>query len=239
MKRIFIIGFLSTIIFASFDAQAQVKSYISLYGGFSNPEGSYKSTDYNNNQSGFAKKGVTIGVDGAVYLYKNLGIGYTFSFQDQGKLNYNDTYALALGYQNSYQADAASVNAYDRFHNWNLLVGPQYSFVYKDFILDLRASAGVIDVTSTPETETFLTGITQQVDGFFQRRSHGYCFGYGGSAGLRYKLGDNWSVGVKGSYVTSDGTKVNVDGQTLQEGRLVTRMPIHEFQTTLGISLNF
>ena len=239
MKRIFIIGFLSTIIFASFNAQAQVKSYISLYGGISNPEGSYKSTDYNNNESGFAKKSVTIGVDGAVYLYKNLAIGYIFSFQDQGKLQQNDVNILSQGYQTSYQADAASVNAYDRYHNWNLLIGPQYSFVYKGFILDLRASAGVIDVTSTPETEIFLTGITQQVNGFFERRSHGYCFGYGGSAGLRYKLGDNWSVGVKGSYITSNGTRVDVNGQTLQEGRLVNRMPIHEFQTTMGISLNF
>lgn len=239
MKRIFTIGFLSVIIFTSFTANAQLKSYVSLYGGVSNPLGIYSSTDYNNNQSGFAKKGVAIAVDGAVYIHKNLAIGFTFSFQDQGKLNYNDTYALAQGYTTAYNADETTVNAYDRFHSFNLLVGPQYSFTYKDFILDLRAFGGVVDVTSTPETEIVLSGIQQQPDAFYERRSHGYSLGYGGSAGLRYKLSDSWSVGIKGAYISSDGTKVNVDGQVYQLGRLDTRIPIREFQTTLGFSLSF
>jgi opacity protein-like surface antigen len=239
MKRIFTIGFLSVIIFTSFSASAQLKSYVSLYGGFSNPVGAYGSNNYNNNEAGFANRGVTIGVDGAVYIHKNLAIGYIFSFQDQGKLNFNNTYILAQGYTTSYNADETTVNAYDRFHNWNLLVGPQYSFTYKDFILDLRAFGGVVDVTSTPETEIVLTGIEQQTDAFYQRRSHGYSFGYGGSAGLRYKLSDSWSFGIKAAYISADGTNVNIDGQTYQKGRLVTKIPIREFQTTAGFSLSF
>jgi len=239
MKRIFIIVFLHGTIAISFSASAQVKSYVALYGGISNPSGAYGSTDYNNNQSGFAKRGITFAVDGAVYLYKNLGIGYTLSFQDQGKLNYNDTYNLATGYTTSYNADQASIDAYDRFHSINLLIGPQYSFTYHSFILDLRAFGGVVDVSSTPETKITLSGIPEQVAPFYQRRSHGTSFGYGASGGLRYKLGDSWTIGIKGAYISSDGTSVTTEGRVFTEGRVVTKLPIREFQTTFGFSLSF
>ena len=240
MKRIFTTVILSAIILTSFSARAQVKSYLSLFGGLSNPEGLYKSTDYSNNQSGFAKKGATVGIDGAVYVYKNLGIGFTFSFQDQGKLNYNDTYALAQGYTASYTADQATVDAYDRYQNWNLLIGPQYSFTYHSFILDLRAYGGMVDVTSTPETKVTLDGIPEQTAPFYERRGHGSMFGYGASAGLRFKLGDSWTIGVKGAYIGASGPNIKVDGLSDNvNGRYVTKIPLKEFQTTFGIGLNF
>src|SRR5262249_22761395 len=143
MKRIFSIAILFTIIFISFSAKAQQKSYISLYGGLSTPIGGFGSYDYYNNQSGFAQKRITFAVDGAVYFYKNLGLGYTLSFQDQSKLTYNDASILAAGYTASYNSDDATVNAYDRYHSWNLMVGPQYSIPYHKFIFDLRAFGGV------------------------------------------------------------------------------------------------
>ena len=238
MKRAFTIVFLSTIIFA-FSAKAQVKSYIALYGGLSDPSGNYKSTDYNNNQSGFAKKGVTFALEGAYYIHKNFGIGATISFQDQGKLNSNEVSALAQGYTNSYAADQATTNGYDRFHNWNILVGPQYSFVYKNFILDLRPSAGIVVVTSTPETNTILVGVPEQTGFFYQYRSHGTVFGYGGMAGLRFKLGDGFSIGIKGTYLASPGTTVTNTVRTETLGREVTKLPINEFQTTVGFNISF
>jgi hypothetical protein len=216
-----------------------ISIYISIYSGFSSPTGSYGSTDYNNNESGFAKRSVTIAVDGAYYIKKNFAIAGIISFQDQGKLNANDTYLLAEGYTASYGADDASVTGYDRFHNWNALVGPQYSFTYKDFILDLRVSAGLVVVSSTPETAITLTGVPAQTAVFYQRRSSGTLFGYGGSGGLRYKLSDTWSIGIKTAYVCSDGTTVTNDGRTETLGRLVTKLPISEVQTTLGFSLSF
>src|ERR1700744_5685183 len=97
MKRVFTIAFLSIIIFTAFSAKAQVKSYIAVYGGVSDPIGSYGSTDYNNYNSGYAKRGVTFALDGAVYIKKNFGIGGTISFQDQGKLNLTDATNLAQG----------------------------------------------------------------------------------------------------------------------------------------------
>ncbi len=239
MKRYFTIITFAALLFTSLNVSAQVKSYISLFGGMSNPQGNYGSTSYSNNQSGFAKKGVTFGIDGAVYVYKNLGIGYTFSFQDQGKLNYTDTYNLAQNYTTSYNATSTTVNAYDRFHNFNLMVGPQYSFTYSKFILDIRAFGGLVDVTSTPETQVELLGVPQQSAYFYQRRSHGILLGYGASGGIRYKLSDNLSIGVKVAYIASPGPKVTTDGRTENLGRYVTSLPVNELQTTLGLSLNF
>jgi len=239
MKRIHIILFISVLIGTAFSAGAQVKSYISLYGGLSLPTGNYGSTDYSNNQSGFAKKGVTFQVEGAYYIKKNFGIGASISWQDQGKLDEAATTSLAQGYVASYNADQATVTGYDRFHSWNFLIGPQYSFTYSSFILDLRANAGFIDVTSTPETSIVITGVPEQTATFYQRTSHGMVFGYGGTAGLRYKLGEGFSLGIRAAYVASPGTTVTNDGRTQTEGRLVTKLPISELQTTFGFTISF
>ncbi|HTI58679.1 hypothetical protein [Mucilaginibacter sp.] len=250
MKKIISIASIITIIFSAFSVQAQdndkpqdnkiyEKSYIGLYGGISNPNSNYGSTNYSNNKSGFAKRGVTFGIDGAVYVYKNLAVGYTLTFQDQGKLTYDDTYALAQGYTNSYSADATSVTATGRYHNWNILIGPQYSFVYHKFVLDLRASGGLIKIFSTPETSVQLTGIPDQTAVFYQRKASAFVLGYGGSAGLRWKFSDNWTVALKGAYVSSPGPSVKNDNHTDVMGRYVTKLPISEFQTMLGLTLNF
>lgn len=239
MKRVYIIISISVLICTAFSAGAQVKSYISLYGGWSNPLGNYGSTDYNNNQAGFAQRNVTFAVDGAWYIKKNFAIGGIISYQDQGKLNSNLTYSLAQGYVTSYAADQASVTGYDRFHNWNVLFGPQYSFTYNNFILDLRANAGIVDVFSTPETAISLTGVPEQTATFYQRKSSGIEFAYGATAGLRYKVSDTWSFGIRGAYVASPGTNVTNDGRTENKGRLVTKLPITEFQTTFGFTISF
>ncbi|MFI5162907.1 MAG: outer membrane beta-barrel protein [Sphingobacteriales bacterium] len=237
MKKVFTIVFLATIIFA-FSAKAQVKSYIAISGGMSNPLGSYGSTDYSNNQAGFAKRGITFALDGAYYIKKNFGIGATISFQDQGKLNSNDAVLLAQGYTNTYTADQTTLNAFDRFHNFNILIGPQYSFTYHDFILDLRASAGITVVTSTPETNIKLVGVPEQTNIFYQYRSHGTEFAYGGSAGLRYKLSDGLSLGIRSGYVASQGAPVTNSKRDETLGRDVTRIPIKELQTTIGLYIN-
>jgi len=248
MKKAFTIISAIVIIFSAFNSEAQdkqqdnkiyEKSYIGLYGGISNPTGNYGSTDYSNNKSGFAKKGAAFGIDGAVYVYKNLAVGYTLTFQDQGKLTYDDTYAIAQGYTASYAADATTVTATGRYHNWNILLGPQYSFVYHKFVLDLRASAGLIKIFSTPETEVQLSGIPQQTTLFYQRKASAFVPGYSGSAGLRWKFSDNWTLALKGNYVSSAGPSVKNDNHTYIQGRYVTKLPISEFQTMLGITLNF
>ena len=240
MKRVYILATFSIIIFTALNAKAQVKSYISLYGGISDPLSNYASTDYNNNQAAYAKRGVTFSLDGAYYIYKHLAIGATISFQDQGKLLFNDVDNLAQGYTASYGADQSTVNAYDRFHNWNILIGPQYSFEFSKFIVDVRVSAGAVKVSSTPETSIVLVGVPDQTATFYQRSASAFVFGYGGNVGLRYKLGESWTVGLKAAYVYSDGPSIRNDGlTTTAEGRYVTKLPITELQVTAGLSVNF
>src|SRR5437879_2634813 len=129
----------------AFGAKAQdspVKSYIGFFGGVSIPQSDFRSTNYDNNKAGFAKKGVTFGLDGAYYFHKNLGIGGTLAFNDQGELTTTDANNLATGYNSSFSADETSVTGVGRYHYWSALLGPQYSFTYHKFIIDLRASAG-------------------------------------------------------------------------------------------------
>lgn len=222
------------------NAQAQVKSYIGLYGGLSFAQSEFASTNYNNNHAGFAKRGVIFSIDGAYYIHKsNFGIGATFSFQDNGELNNTDAVNLATGYTNSYKSNGTTVTSVNRYHNYNILVGPQYSFVIKKFTIDIRASAGYLRSTSTPNITTFVADVPNQPGEIIQESSTGAAFAYGGNVGLRFAFADNWFVALKGAYVNSPGIKIGTTGRTLNEGRVVTKQPITVIQSTLGIVHSF
>ncbi|MDB5016855.1 MAG: hypothetical protein JWQ84_1687 [Mucilaginibacter sp.] len=229
----------------SFNAKAQddkpkVQNYITLLGGISMPGGNFGKSGYSNNSAGFAKNGTTFGLDGAYYFYKNLGIGITASFQDQGELNINDAQALSNGYTASFERDQATVTTVGRYHSYNLMAGPQYSFLVKNFTIDLRASAGVIKNISSPDITAFfdLSNTTTALT-IEQKSSSSLAFAYGGSAGVRYSLGGSWDVGLRANYVTSSGISItNIGHPDNTTGRIVTNQPITELQTTLGITLH-
>jgi opacity protein-like surface antigen len=202
------------------------------------PVGNYASTDYYNNSAAFAHKGVTFGVDGAVYLYKGLGVGGSISFQDQGKLNISDVTKLAQGYTGDFASDQANVTATNRYDNLNILIGPQYSFEYHRFIVDLRASAGIVKTFANPVLQIKIYDVPEQTGYFYQRGISSVVFGYGANVGIRYKLSDNWTLGVKGIYAGSNGSAVTTEGRTDNVGRTVTRLPISEYQTVIGLTLN-
>ncbi|MBS1525105.1 MAG: hypothetical protein JST19_05615 [Bacteroidetes bacterium] len=231
------------ILFGAAGAQAQMKSYIDIYGGVSYALGNFASSDYSNNDAGFGKRGATFGFDGAYYFSKKLpvAIGASIIFQDQGELSYTDAMNLATGYTTAYKADYTTVTTVGRYHSLNFLVGPQYSFQYHKFILDLRAAGGISRVSQTPAYNIAISGVPEQSKTIYQREGGGLLPVYGGSAGLRFKFADNWSVGLRGAYYDT-GTGLNVNTDNLQEpaqGRLVTRLPSFSvFQTTLGITLD-
>jgi hypothetical protein len=213
-----------------------VKSYIGFFGGVSIPVSDYGKSVYSNNKAGFAKKGATFGLDGVYYFYKNLGFGLNASFQDQGELNSTDVQNLANGYNASYNKDQTTTTAVNRYHSFNIMGGPQYSFTYKKFILDLRASAGVIKSISTTALTSFFDGGT---NGYFYQNSSGAKeFAYGGTIGLRWSFSDSWDVNLRGNYINCAGFPItNVDNPGT-EGRLVTKLPFTVFQTTLGLTLH-
>src|ERR1700749_4626670 len=123
MKKLFTLLSISLITLISFNAKAQVKSYVGLYGGISSAVSDFGQSVYDNNQAGYAKRGATFAVDGAYYFYKKLAIGATISFQDQGELNSTDVGNLATGYTNSFGADQATVTSVNRYHSLNILLG--------------------------------------------------------------------------------------------------------------------
>lgn len=237
MKKTYLLTTLSIFIFCA-GASAQMKSYLGFYGGMSVPRGDFANSTYENNKSGFANRGMTFSVDGGIYVYKNLAIGINMSFQDQGELTASDTYTLAQGYTNSFKADQATVTAVGRYHTFDILVGPQYSFTYHKFILDLRANAGFIKILSTPTITTKMTGVPQQTGEIVQKGGGGILLGYGGNAALRYKFADNWAVVLRGNYIIDKGPTVTTTGRTENVGRLVTRVPMNVFQTTIGLTID-
>jgi hypothetical protein len=240
-SAIFITLFLFSFKASAQDDNPQAKSYLTFLGGISTPLNNFSQANYSNNSAGFAKKGPTFGFDVGIYVYKNLAIGATVSLQDQGELDFNDVTQLANGYNTSFAKNLTNVTAVNRYENINLMAGPQYTFLYKKFALDLRASAGIIKSTSTPSTTINFNNSSSSAATFYQLSSTAAALAYGGSVGLRYSLGDSWDVGIKAAYINSDGIKIgnsnNPDSGTV--GRYVTKQPITEIQTTIGITLKF
>jgi hypothetical protein len=240
MKKSVIILSASLITLISLGAKAQLKSYIGLSGGISNPVGNFAQSDYGeiyheNNQAGYAKTGVTVALDGAFYFHKNWAIAGNVSYQDQGQLNSADVQNLSAGYTEGFGVDQSAVTSTKRYQNLNVLVGPQYSFVFSKLTLDLRAVAGVVKSFSTPEIDIVLTDDEKDYP-FAQHSSTATAFAYGGSAGLRYSLTNRLGLALKENYVASSGITITNDNRNDNAGRLVTKQPIAEFQSLLGLT---
>ena len=243
MKKTLTILSVVLVTLISFNAKAQddkpqIKSYISLLGGMSYPGGDYVKADYNNNKAGYAKNGATFALDGAYYFFKNLGIGATVSFQDQGELTSADAQNLSNGYSTSFEKDITNVTATGRYHSGFAMAGPQYSFIFNKFIVDLRASAGIVKSFSTPIISVIFDNSSTTSLQPTQLSSTARAFAYGGSAGLRFNFADAWDVGVKFNYVNSDGVAINNIGDPGTTGRYVTKEPISVIQATIGITVH-
>ncbi|ASU35155.1 outer membrane beta-barrel protein [Mucilaginibacter xinganensis] len=240
---------ISIITLISFYAKAQdtdtkqyVKSYLALIGGISNPMGDFAQKTYENNKAGFARRGATFGLEGAYYFYKNLGFGAIFSFQDQGELSIPDVQILADGYNSTLKVNSTLVQGVNRYHNLNFMGGPQYSFQYGKFILDLRADAGLVKSSSTPQLTIYVSSGNVAQQTITQNSSKGSAFAYGGNAALRWEFAEGWDIGLRLNYVKSDGIKVSTTGDVSAlgtNGRLVTKQPISELQSTFGIGVHF
>jgi hypothetical protein len=237
------------ITFISFTAKAQdtkepkdpgepvdyVKSYLDLFGGLSYPVGNFQQTVYSNNRAGFGRKGVTFGFEGVWYAYKNLGVALTFAFQDQGELDSLDVQKLADGYNTSYNKESTTVTTVGRYHSVELMIGPQYSFKYNKFILDLRAQAGILKSISSPSYTTYFDNYSTT---FNQLSSGSKVFAYSGGIGLRYTFADGFDVGIKGTYLGTNDLGVINQSAPGTVGRIVTGIPITVFQTTIGITVH-
>lgn len=220
------------------DDKEPVKSYLTFLTGVSAPVGNFGSSVYSNNSAGFAKKGIVFGVDGGIRVYKNFSIGYTLTYQDQGELTQNDVQALANGYNADFVKDITTVTSNNRFTSMNFLIGPQYSYSYKKFIIDVRGSFGFIKNFSTPTLGIDFDSSTNLATVINQLSSSQSTFAYGASAGLRWSFSDSWDLGIKENFIGSDGIKIEYNNDPGTVGRYQTRLPISMLQTTLGITVH-
>ena len=229
----------------SFTARAQddepvyAKSYMSIMSGVSFPRGLFASNDYSNYMSGYAHRGSTYALEGAYYFYKNLGIGLNLSYNDNGELNGSDAQNIANGYNTSLIKDQTAVSGVGRYHYVTLMAGPQYSFLYKKFTLDLRAQAGILKSYSTPVITVVFDNSTNSSQTLTQNSSKGSDFAIGGLAGLRYNFADSWDVGVRETYIKCSGIAISNTNNIGETGRFVQTQPISALQTTLSITLRF
>jgi hypothetical protein len=142
---------------------------------------------------------------------------------------------LSQGYTTDFKADQGTVTADKRYRSFNLLVGPQYTFVWHSLSFDFRASAGAIKSQTSPVLTITVTGVDAQTGSITQESAKGYAFAYGGSAAIRFDMGAGWGLSLKGNYVNSSGYNVTTTGRTLNVGRLVTKQPITEGQVVFGL----
>ncbi len=248
MKKIIILSLIFFATIAAFNAKAQVApgSYWSVFGGVSVPTGEFAKSGYGDflegtidNKAGFAKTGYTFGLDGAWYIHKShWAIAATVSYQDQGQLSAKDAHTLAAGYQDAFGVDTGAASTSKRYRNLNILVGPQYSFFFSKFAVDLRANVGIVKSFSTPEMDIKITDADIPYQ-FSQLSSTATGFAYGGSADLRFQLGKKLGLVLKENFVASPGIAITNTNRVNYAGRLDTKQPIAEAQTTLGINFGF
>ncbi len=248
MKKIIVLSIVFLATLFAFTAKAQVTpgSYWSVFGGVSVPTAQFAKSDFGdfldgtiNNKAGFAKTGYTIGLDGAWYIHKShWAVAATISYQDQGQLNAKDAHMLAAGFQDAFGVDTGAASTSNRYRNLNILVGPQYSFFFSKFAVDLRANVGIIKSFSTPEMDIKITDADIPYQ-FSQLSSKATAFAYGGSADLRYQVGKKIGLVLKENFVASPGIKITNTNRVNYAGRLDTKQPISEAQTTLGINFGF
>ena len=245
MKKILTISFIILTI-SIFKSQAQdkeipvyPKGYLDFNGGISFPTSDFGKSDYYDNKAGFAKRGVTLGVEGAYYFYKNLGVVVSLSFQDQGELTTADAQTLANGYNNDFGKDQTSVTGNNRYNNVTLLIGLQYSFLYKKFTLDLHVQAGLVKSYGTPDILAEFDNTTSNTPDLEQFSVGGKKLAYGGGINLRYSLTDGIDVGLRSNYINTEAFSIRNSGHNGPAGRLVTSLPFTFIQTAIGFTIKF
>jgi len=218
------------------------KSFIGISGGISTPIGNYSKTDLGgyghwNNNTGFAKTGFNLGVEGAYYVLPKIGIGGVFNFSDHGKLNRSDARQLGDSYTDAFAVDYTTVTTSKRYQTLNVLVGPYFSFPCHKFSFDVRLLGGWTKSISTPEISVQLEDDESNV--FTQKSSTASAFGWQAGIGLRYALTEKISLSIRGDYFYSSGIKIDNENRNNNAGRLVTNQTLSWINGSVGLAYAF
>ncbi len=105
------------------------KSYFGINAGTSFATGNFRATDAENTQSGFAKTGFTVALDGAHFFHGGIvGLASQVAFSDNGRLLSSDVAKLGAAYTEAFDVDYTTVCATGRYRRLTALVGPTFMF---------------------------------------------------------------------------------------------------------------
>jgi opacity protein-like surface antigen len=220
-------------------AQQKSHSYIGLSGGLSIPLGDFSKTDLGdygnwNNNTGFAKTGFNIGLEGAYYFFRNIGLGGILNYTDHGKLSKGDAQKLGDSYTDAFAVNYTTVTTGKRYKTLNVLIGPCLFLPVRKFTLDVRLVGGLSQSISTPEIAVQLENDESNV--FVQKSSTASAFGWQVGMGLRYALSEKMAVAFRGDYFQNNGVKITNENRNNNAGRLVTHQSMRWVNISLGLA---
>lgn len=212
-------------------------SFIGITGGYSSLAGNLTKSDYADSTSGYASKsGFNIGIEGAYFFHKNIGIGGVYS---NSSFYSNGLQTMADGYKDDFDVDSTTVDVSGKYTFNTVLIGPYFSFPVKKFTFDVRVVAGV-SMAKTPKYITYLED--QENATFSQNSSTATAFAFQAGAGARYSIIDNLCIKLNIDYLnTKPNFKIDNTNRANNAGRLLTdyHQPISVLQLNLGIAYQF
>lgn len=213
------------------------KSFIGLNGGYALAIGNFTKNDYNDNKSGYANSsGSNIGLEGAYYLNKTIGIGGVFSntsFYCKGLQTMSD------GYKEDFDVDSSTVTITGKYSTFNFLIGPYFTFPVGKFAFEARVAAGLVRA-KTPQFKVDLED--QSAVAFYQNSATANTFGFQAGAGIRYSIIEHLCIKLAADFFYSQPDfKIENQNRVVNAGRLVSeyKQPIMGVYLNLGIAYQF
>lgn len=214
------------------------KSYFGINAGASYATGNFRATDPSNLESGFAKTGFHVALDGAHFFGNGpLGLAGQLAFSDNGRLLSSDLQQLGAAYTEAFDVDYSTVSASGRYRRLTALVGPTVMFGPSTFKVELRGLVGVQQLLGTPEVTVELEDDPSTT--FVQRSSHSLTFGYAAGLGLHYYLTPRLGLVARGEFQGSSPATIHNDNRGTSTGRLSEKQPVTAFNSTLGLAFRF
>ena len=211
------------------------KSYIGINSGVSFATGNFRATDAENTESGFAKTGFTVALDGAHFFNGGIvGLAGQVAFSDNGRLLSDDLYKLGAAYTDAFAVDYSTASASGRYRRLTALVGPTFMFGGAKLKLEVRGLAGINQMLGTPELRVQLED--DPANTFVQKSSHSTTFGYAAGVGLHYALTDKLGLVARTDFIGSSPITLKNDNRNNSVGRLSEKQPVTSFNTTLGLA---
>jgi hypothetical protein len=220
---------------ASWAQSSPNKSYIGINSGASFATGNFRHTDAENTESGFAKTGFHVALDGAHFFHGGIvGLAGQIAFSDNGRLLAGDLAKLGEAYTEAFDVEATTLRTTGRYRRLTAMVGPTFMFGGDKLKVEVRGLAGINQMLGTPELMVQLEDDPSNT--FTQKSSHSTTFGYSAGIGLHYALGEKLGLVARSDFMGSSPITVKNDNRNNTVGRFTEKQPVTAFTATLGLA---